>query len=230
MTGEAMGLNGVISSPISNLPNDGLLQKSMQQISVLRFGVLISGVGDNLQAIAKKLNNECSIVLVISSNASAIGLARAEEKGIQTLSLSDALYDDPLIADQVIAAEFRRCKADYIIVDDYKPALKEGLLLSFPYKVLCAVPSLFPGEPGEDVIARDLERGMKMSGVTICFETLGGHGPIIAQEAVRIEEGMTRDELETAIHEVEHVLYPQVIELLAEGRVQVDADGRVSIA
>lgn len=48
-----MGLNGVISSPISDLPNDGLMQKSMQQISVLRFGVLISGVGDNLQAIAK---------------------------------------------------------------------------------------------------------------------------------------------------------------------------------
>lgn len=225
-----MALNSEISRPISDFPNDGLLQRPAQQISALRFGVLISDTGDDLQAIAEKLSSKYSIALVISSNASATGLVRAEEKGIQTLSLSDELYDDPLIADQVIAAEFRRCKADYIIVDDYKPALKEALLLSFPYKVLCAVPSLFPGEPGEDVIARDLERGMKISGVTICFETLGGYGPIIAQEAVRIEEGMTRDQLEAAIHKVEHVLYPQVIGMLAEGRVQVDPDGRVSIA
>ncbi len=44
-------------------------------------------------------------------------------------------------------------------------------------------------------------------------------GPIIAQEPVRVEEGWSVDELEAAIHAVEHRLYPQVVELLAEGRV-----------
>ena len=54
-------------------------------------------------------------------------------------------------------------------------------------------------------------------------------GPIIAQQPVVVREAMTCDELEAAIHEVEHELYPAVIQLLAEDRVHVCPDNKVKI-
>ena len=69
-----------------------------------------------------------------------------------------------------------------------------------------------------------------MTGVTVHFANeVYDQGPIIAQETVRIEEGMSVDELEANIHAVEHVLYPQVVDLLSVGRVHVDEDNRVQI-
>jgi phosphoribosylglycinamide formyltransferase-1 len=37
------------------------------------------------------------------------------------------------------------------------------------------------------------------------------------------------DELEEHIHEIEHVLYPDTIQLLAEGRVHVRENGTVDV-
>ena len=46
--------------------------------------------------------------------------------------------------------------------------------------------------------------------------------------AVFVQEGWSVDELEAAIHEVEHRLYPRVIQAIAEGRMHVEA-GRVHV-
>ena len=55
-------------------------------------------------------------------------------------------------------------------------------------------------------------------------------GPIVAQRAVEVREDDTHDDLEARIHEVEHVLYPEVLRLVAEGRVTVGEDRKVHIA
>ncbi len=49
-------------------------------------------------------------------------------------------------------------------------------------------------------------------------------GPIIAQRPLAVEEGWDVDTLEAHIHDIEHVLYPDTIQLLAEGRVHVDGN------
>lgn len=209
-------------------------KRSEGDMSPLRLGVLLSGSGTNLQAIidaiaAEKIN--ARVELVISSRADAYGLIRAKEAHIPTLTIARELYKEPLIADQVIAAELKQHDVDYVIMAGYMRKVHEPVLLGFPDRVVNIHPALLPSFQGAHGIDDAYARGVKITGVTVHFaNAVYDQGPIIAQEAVRIEEGMTRDELETAIHEVEHVLYPQVIELLAEGRVQVDADGRVSIA
>jgi len=55
-------------------------------------------------------------------------------------------------------------------------------------------------------------------------------GPIIAQQALVVEEGWSVDELEAHIHEIEHQLYPNTIQLLAEGRVRVCDNRKVEIS
>ena len=43
------------------------------------------------------------------------------------------------------------------------------------------------------------------------------------------DAGVSVDELEEHIHAIEHVLYPDTIQLLAEGRASVGADGKVEV-
>ena len=45
-----------------------------------------------------------------------------------------------------------------------------------------------------------------------------------------MEEGWDVEVLEAHIHEIEHELYPHVVQLLADGRVQVREDRTVAIS
>lgn len=201
----------------------------------LKIGVLISGSGTNLQALidciaAGTLN--AKIVMVISSRPSAAGLKRAADAGIQTLALSKELYaEDPWVADEVIATELMHAGAEYIVMAGYMRKIHEPLLALWPNRVVNLHPALLPSFQGAHGIADAYARGVKVTGVTVHFANeVYDQGPIIAQEPVRVEEGWSVDDLETAIHATEHRLYPQVVQLLAEGRVHVRDDLTVEVA
>ena len=195
--------------------------------------MLISGSGTNLQAIIDRIADgslNASIELVVSSRPSAYGLKRAEEAGIQTLTLSKEIYADPMAADEVIAAELLHRHVDYVIMAGYMRMVHAPLLATFPNRVVNLHPALLPSFPGAHAIAEAYARGVKVTGVTVHFANdLYDAGPIIAQRPVEVREGWSVEQLEAAIHEVEHVLYPETISLLASGRVHVEADGRVRI-
>ena len=199
----------------------------------LKIGVLISGSGTNLQALIDRIaagELNAQIVLVVSSRPGAAGLKRAAAAGIQTLALSKDIYADPWDADEVIAAELKRAGAEYIVMAGYMRKVHEPLLALWPDRVVNIHPALLPSFQGAHGIQDAYERGVKVTGVTVHFaNAVYDQGPIIAQEAVRVEEGWTMDELEAAIHEVEHRLYPQVIQLLSDGRVLVNPNRTVSI-
>jgi len=52
----------------------------------------------------------------------------------------------------------------------------------------------------------------------------------VAQRAVSVQEGWSVEDLEEAIHAVEHVLYPEVLRVIAEGRMSLDENRHVCIA
>ena len=199
----------------------------------IKLGVLISGSGTNLQALidaiaAGKL--DASIELVVSSRPSAYGLKRAEEAGIQTLTLSKEIYADPIVADEVIATELRRAGVDYVLMAGYMRMVHDPILASFPNRVVNIHPALLPSFKGAHAIQDAFDYGVKVTGVTVHFANSDYDcGPIIAQRPVEVEEGWTVDQLEARIHEVEHQIYPHVAQLLAEGRVHVREDGHVVI-
>lgn len=198
----------------------------------IKLGVLISGSGTNLQAIIDRIAEgtlDATIELVVSSRPSAFGLKRAEKAGIQTLTLSKEIYADPMVADEVIATELKRHDVDYIIMAGYMRMVHDPILASFPNRVINLHPALLPSFKGAHAIQDAYDYGVKVTGVTV--HIADNHydcGPIIAQRALPVQEGWSVDELEAHIHEIEHQLYPDTIQLLAEGRVHVN-DGRVSI-
>ena len=184
----------------------------------LKIGVLISGSGTNLQALidliaAGKLN--ASIELVVSSRPSAKGLQRAERAGIQTLTLSKDVYADPIAADEIIAHELLERGCEYVVMAGYMRMVHPALLPSFT---------------GAHAIDDAFARGVKVTGVTVHFANeIYDNGPIIAQRALAVEEGWDVDTLEEHIHAIEHVLYPEVVQMLADGRVHVLESGKVAI-
>ena len=199
----------------------------------LAIGVLLSGSGTNLQALIDAIaagELDAEIKLVVSSRPSADGHKRAEAAGIQTLTLSREMYADPLQADEIIAAELLRAGVDYVVMAGYMRMVHAPLLATFPNRVVNIHPALLPSFQGAHGIEDAYNRGVKVTGVTVHFANeVYDQGPIIAQEIVRIEEGMSLEELESGIHAVEHVLYPSVVQLLAEGRVRVTPSNTVDI-
>ncbi len=199
----------------------------------LKIGVLISGSGTNLQALIDRIADgslNAKIELVVSSRPSAYGLKRAEEAGIQTLTLSREIYADPEAADEVIAAALKERGVEYVVMAGYMRMVREPLLATFENRVVNLHPALLPSFVGAHAIDDAFNRGVKVTGITVHFANeVYDNGPIIAQRALAIEEGWDVDTLEAHIHELEHELYPQVIQLLAEGRVHVLPSGKVAI-
>ena len=199
----------------------------------IKLGVLISGSGTNLQALIDRIEDgllDATIEIVVSSRASAYGLKRAEAAGIQTLTLSKELYENPIAADEVIVAALKQAGVDYVVMAGYMRMVHAPILDAFPNRVVNLHPALLPSFKGAHAIKDAYEYGVKVTGITVHFaDDRYDCGPIIAQRALVVEEGWTLDDLETHIHAIEHVLYPEVIQLISAGRVRVRDNGTVEV-
>ncbi|MDR3307571.1 MAG: phosphoribosylglycinamide formyltransferase [Coriobacteriales bacterium] len=200
---------------------------------MIKLGVLLSGSGTNLQALIDAIaahTLDASIELVIASKPDAYGLKRAQTAGIPTMSMTQELYNNPSQANEIIAGELKRASVDYVVMAGYMRMVTAPLLDAFPNRVINIHPALLPSFPGAHGIADAFNAGVKVTGVTVHFANAAyDEGPIIAQRAIPIEEDDTLDTLEARIHAVEHTLYPQTLQLIAQGRVTIDQDRHVYI-
>ena len=191
----------------------------------LKIGVLLSGSGTNLQAIIDAIAEglPTDIVLVVSSRPDAYGIERARAAGIPTLVMNREKYADVLAADAQIVEALREAGAEYVVMAGYMRKVTSVMLDAFPNRVLNLHPALLPSFKGAHAIADAFNAGVKVTGVTVHFANADyDKGPIVAQRAITVAENDTLDTLEAKIHDVEHVLYPEVLGLIAEGRVAVD--------
>lgn len=201
--------------------------------SSLKIGVLLSGSGTNFQAIVDQIavGLPVEVVLVVASRPDAYGIERARVAGIDTLVMNRELYADPEQADTRIVAALQQAGAEYVVMAGYMRKVTSVMLDAFPNRVLNLHPALLPSFKGAHAIADAFNAGVKVTGVTVHFANEDyDKGPIVAQEPVRVLEDDTVDVLESRIHDVEHELYPRVLGWIAQGRVSVDAEGRVHIA
>lgn len=200
---------------------------------MIKLGVLISGSGTNLQAIIDAIAShtlDAEVVLVISSKPNAYGLVRAHEAGIHTMALTKEAYLDPIQADVLIAEELKSAGAEYVVMAGYMRKVNYPILNSYQDRVINIHPALLPSFKGGHGISDAFAYGVKVTGVTVHFANEEyDKGPIIAQCAVAVTEEDTLETLENKLHAVEHELYPQALQLIAEGRVSIDSARKVHI-
>ncbi|MFZ5817329.1 MAG: phosphoribosylglycinamide formyltransferase [Bacillota bacterium] len=192
---------------------------------MIRIGVLISGSGSNLQAIldgCREGRIDGQVVVVIADKADAYGLERARRAGVEAIFLDPASYESKSAYNTAIAETLKGRAVDLVCLAGYMRIVRKPVLEAFPDRIMNIHPSLLPAFPGLEAQRQALEYGVKVAGCTVHFVTAGmDEGPIILQAAVPVEEGDTFETLRDRILKEEHRIYPQAIQLFAEGRLTV---------
>ncbi len=191
-----------------------------------RLGIIISGRGSNMLALAEAVRDgripDAEIALVISNVETAAGLQKALERGIETLVL-DHRGRTREEHDRAMAAELHRRQVDLVCLAGYMRLLSPWFIREFEQRVLNIHPSLLPAFPGLDAQRRALEYGVKYSGCTVHFvdEELD-HGPIIKQAVVPVLPGDTAETLSARILVEEHKLYAEAVALVLSGKFRIE--------
>ncbi len=196
----------------------------------LALGVLISGRGSNLMAILDAIQHdrlEATVKVVVSNRANAAGLELANDRGVQTVFLDPKLYaqnPQPREAyDLAVGKILQEQGVECVVLAGYMRIVTPALIRMFSHKMLNIHPSLLPAFPGLNAQKQALKWGAKVSGCSVHFVTEGmDEGPIICQQAVPINEEDTVETLSDRILEQEHRLYPLALQLLSQGRLQVE--------
>ena len=202
-------------------------------MSSFRIVVLASGSGTNLQAILDKLHGREGVEVVgVGSDKPAAGaLQRGRAAGVETAVFAAADYPDRAARDEAIGDWIESLRADLVVLAGYMQLLSSAFVGRFRNRVVNVHPGLLPSFPGLDAIGQALAAGVETTGVTVHFVDEGvDTGPVIAQREVPIPSEIAREELEAAVHAVEHELYPEAIRMIAQGRVRIDSSDPRTVA
>ena len=192
----------------------------------MRFGVLVSGGGTNLQAImdamdAGKITN-ATLEVVISNKKDAYALERAKGKGIEAVAVSPKDYETRDEFNKALLETIDSYNLDLIVLAGFLVVLPAELVKKYENKIINIHPSLIPsfcgdGFYGLKVHEKALERGVKITGATVHFVDEGTDtGPIIKQKAVAVRDDDTPETLQRRVmEEAEWQILPEVINELA---------------
>jgi len=192
-----------------------------------KIAVFASGNGSNFQAIidvVKTGDLAADISLLICDKPGAFAIERANAAKIPSFVFNPKDYQSKEEYEQGILAELKRFGVEFVVLAGYMRLIGSTLLSAYHGRIVNIHPSLLPAFPGKDAVGQALLAKAKWSGVTIHFVDEGmDTGPIIVQERVRLEESETRESLQKKIQQIEHKLYPEVLQmLLTQGDVLYD--------
>jgi phosphoribosylglycinamide formyltransferase 1 len=196
-------------------------------VAKLRLAVLISAGGTTLQNLIDRIAQgrlNAEIVTVISSRPDVYGLVRAQQAGIP----HEVIARKGKTREQFGHAMYERIravKADLVCLAGFLEFLP--IPPDFTHRVINIHPSLIPsfcgkGFYGHHVHEAALAAGVKVTGCTVHFaDNEFDHGPIIIQKTVPVQDDDTADTLGQRVFEAECEAFPEAIELIVKGRVQV---------
>ena len=197
-------------------------------MSKFKVAVLISGGGSNLQAIIDKFQSDETIELccVLSNKKDAYGLKRASKANIDNFFVDHTNYPSREDFDRELIGTLEKYKPDLVVLAGFMRILSPVFVNRYLGKLINIHPSLLPKYKGLDTHKRVLENNEEYHGITVHFvdNTLDG-GQICAQSSLKVET-KDIDELQKAIHELEHELYPWVINQIANKKIYL-SDGEI---
>jgi phosphoribosylglycinamide formyltransferase-1 len=185
------------------------------------IAVLVSGSGSNLQAIidaADRSDYAAEIVVVISDRPDVKALDRAVGAGIATDVVAWSDFDSRDQFSLAVCDAAQRHGARALILAGFMRVLAPVAIDRFPNRIINIHPALLPSFPGAHAVREALAHGVTVSGVTVHFvDEEVDHGPIIYQEPVPVLPDDDEQTLHARIQEVEHRVYPEVIDALGKG-------------
>ncbi len=192
---------------------------------LLKLGVLISGSGSNLQSIIDNIEKgslKAIIKIVISNNPDAFGITRAKKHGIPFVVLKNRDFKSKEEFDSELIKVLKENNVDLVVLAGFMRIISPAFLKAFPQRVMNIHPALLPSFPGLHGQKQAFDYGVKFSGCTVHFVDEGvDTGPIIIQSVVPVLEDDTEETLAARILKEEHRIYPQAIQLFADGKIEI---------
>lgn len=196
----------------------------MSARAALRLGILISGRGSNMAAIARQCREQrigAEVAVVISERPEAAGLATAREYGIPARAIPWPGAPQREQFEAAAAAALAQAGAELIVLAGFMRILSPAFVTARAGAILNIHPSLLPKYPGLHTHRRALEAGERVHGATVHFVTseLDG-GPRVLQSRIAVHPADTEETLSARVQATEHIIYPRVIGWRADGRLE----------
>src|SRR6202162_861828 len=185
-----------------------------------RLAVLASGRGSNLQAIIEHFENlsrerVAKVVLVASNRADSPALIRAATASI------DIAHFNPTDDGSELLALLQKFRIDLVVLAGYLKRIQPKVIREYAGRILNIHPALLPAFGGEGMYGARVHEaviasGAEETGVTVhLVDDEYDRGPIIAQWRVRVDKSDTPESLAARVLNVEHVVYPRAVEMVA---------------
>ena len=192
-------------------------------LSETKIAVLVSGGGTNLQALidAEKqgIIQSGEIVLVVSNKPDAYALTRAENAGIESVTIDKKGLGSAEVFEATLVSLLEKKEIDIIVLAGFMVILSESFTSRYPRRIINVHPSLIPsfcgaGFYGLRVHEAALAYGVKVTGATVHFvNEIPDGGEIIMQRAVEILPEDTPETLQKRVmQEAEWKILPLSVE------------------
>ncbi len=192
----------------------------------LRIAVLASGSGSNLASILRGIEDgklDGQVVLVLSNKPAAYALERAKAAGIATWARAHKEFASREEFDLALVRAIQDAGADTVVLAGYMRILTPAFVRAFPGRILNIHPAILPSFPGAHGGKDALDYGVRLTGATVHFvDEIMDNGPVIMQAAVPVRCDDTLETLMPRIQAMEHRIYPQALQWLAEDRLRVE--------
>ncbi len=199
--------------------------------SKLRIAVFASGGGSNFGAMLKAIDKgelNAESVLLLTDRAGIGAIDKAEDRDIPVAVLPPSNFEGEGAFAEALLNTLANHQADFIALAGYLKKIPSSVVDAFKHRMVNVHPALLPafggkGMYGERIHEAVIEAGCRVSGVTVhLVDSDYDTGPIVLQEPVAVRQDDTARSLAARVLQAEHRVYPEALQLFAEGRVEVD--------
>jgi phosphoribosylglycinamide formyltransferase-1 len=196
----------------------------------LRLGMLASHGGTNVQSVVRACGESrlaAEPALIISNNRDSAVLEFGPTRGVPSVWIGGAAYQDEALRDQAICAQLSSHDVDVVLLLGYMRKLGPATLGCFRNRILNIHPALLPKHGGkgkygihvhESVLASgDTETGVSVHLVDAEYD----QGPVIAQCRVPVLNGDTPATLQARVLAREHEFLVETLNMIVAGSIRL---------
>jgi phosphoribosylglycinamide formyltransferase-1 len=181
-----------------------------------RIAIFASGSGTNAEEIFKYFQHHPSIevVTLLSNNAQAFALERAEKYGVSTFVFDRKQFRET----PEVLAWLQKNKVTHIVLAGFMWLVPDYLVKAFPKRIINIHPALLPKFGGKGMYGMHVHEAVKAAqeietGITI--HEVNEHydeGRIVFQAKCEVTPFDSPDQIAQKVHVLEYAHYPRVIE------------------
>ncbi|CAD7695661.1 unnamed protein product [Ostreobium quekettii] len=234
VTCKLAGLRAFAATPSPT--GEGGAGSAKNEVHSSHLAVFVSGGGSNFKSIhaaCQRGQIKGEVALVVSNVPTCGGVLYAQDHDIPTLiyPASKKKSVEGMTADELLSALKHQFEVDFILLAGYLRLIPPEIVRAYNCRILNIHPALLPAFGGKGFYGMRVHEavvasGARFSGPTVHFvDEEFDRGPILAQRAVPVYPSDTPGDVQARVLRQEHIVYPECVAALCDGRVSWRDDG-----